>query len=185
VPDVRVRLKPHPLLLSAIVLLAAAGCSTGEPKPTTLESLPVGESAIVDYVTDGDTLRVRSGERIRLLQIDAPELHGDCYGKAARAALERLAPPGATVTLVRDRALDSTDAYGRRLRYVFARGTNVNLALVSGGAASPYFFRGERGRYARQLLAAVKRARAARRGYWGACPHPRLNVGLGSLSGPA
>ena len=134
---------------------------------------------------DGDTLRTRSGARVRLLQIDAPELHGDCYGREARAALEHLTPPGTTVTLVRDPALDSTDVYGRSLRYVFAHGANVNLALVREGAASPYFFRGERGRYARRLLAAVKSARAARRGYWGACRRARLNVGLGSLSGPS
>ena len=171
--------------MATLLLLAAAGCATGEPKPTTLESLPAGESATVEYVYDGDTLRTTSGARVRLLQIDAPELHGDCYGKAARAALEHLTPPGATVTLVRDRALDSTDIYGRSLRYVFAHGTNVNLALVREGAASPYFFRGARGRYARGLLGAVKSARAARRGYWGACRGARLNVGLGSFTGPA
>ena len=161
------------------------GCGSTGGRVTTLESLPVGQSAVVDYVTDGDTLRTRSGERVRLLQIDAPELHGDCYGNEARAALEHLTPPGVTVTLVRDRALDSSDVYGRSLRYVFVQGTNVNLALVREGAASPYFFRGERGRYARGLLAAARSARAARRGYWGACRHPRLNVGLGSLTGPA
>ena len=85
---------------------------------------------------------------MRLVQIDAPELHGDCFGKAALAALRRLAPEGAHITLVRDPALDAADTYGRVLRYVFVAGTNVNLALVREGAASPYFFRDARGRYA-------------------------------------
>jgi micrococcal nuclease len=180
-----VRPKPHLLISLAIAPLVLAGCGGGPASPTTLQSIAVGESATVDYVNDGNTLRTTSGERIRLLQIDAPELHGDCYGKAALAALKRLAPPGTRVTLLRDRALDSTDRYGRRLRYVFVDGSNVNLALVREGAASPYFYRGDRGRYALELLTAVDAARAAGRGYWGACPGAKLNVGLGSLTGPA
>ena len=107
-------------------------------------------------MSDGDTLRTTSGKKVRLLQIDAPELHGDCFGKAALSALRQLTPKGTPVTLVRDPALDQTDRYGRLLRYVIVHGTNVNVALVRGGAASPYFFRNERGRYADELLAAVE-----------------------------
>ena len=169
-----------------MLALAAAGCS--EPESTsapTAVALPAGESATVSYVNDGDTLRTTSGRRVRLLQIDAPELHGDCFGKAALAILRRLAPKGARVTLVRDSALDATDRYGRQLRYVFVAGMNVNVALVREGAASPYFFRNERGRYARTLLDAVNEARAAHRGYWGACPRAELNTGRGSITGPA
>ncbi len=136
-------------------------------------------------MNDGDTLRLRDGRRVRLLQVDAPELHGDCFGRAALSALRRLAPAGATVTLMRDRALDARDAYGRILRYVLVGGRNVNVALVREGAASPYFFRKRRGRLARKLLDAVDEARAASRGYWGACPDARLNTGLGSLTGEA
>lgn len=136
------------------------------------------------YVNDGDTLRTASGRRVRLVQIDAPELHGDCYGKAALVALRRLAPPGTKITLVRDPALDEGDRYGRLLRYVFVSGTNVNLALVREGAATPYFFHKDRGRYAGELLAAVADARAKRRGLWAACPRARLNTGIGSITGP-
>jgi len=136
-------------------------------------------------VNDGDTLRTTSGRKVRLLQIDAPELHGDCFGKEALAALRRLAPQGARVTLVRDSALDATDRYGRQLRYVFVSGKNVNVALVRQGAASPYFSRNGRGRYGRDLLDAVAEARAARRGYWGSCPRAKLDTGVGSITGPA
>ncbi len=142
------------------------------------------DSATVAVVNDGDTLRTTSGRRIRLVQIDAPELHGDCFGKAALAALRILTPPGTRITLERDPGLDATDRYGRQLRYVFVDGTNVNVALVRRGAASPYFFRGDRGRYARDLLQAVDEARAGRRGYWGACPAARLETERGSITGP-
>ena len=139
----------------------------------------------MEFVNDGDTLRTTDGRRVRLVQIDAPELHGDCYGKAALVALRRLAPAGTRVTLVRDPALDAKDRYGRQLRYVIVAGANVNLALVRAGAASPYFFRNERGRYAAALLTAVDDARAGRRGYWGVCPKAELNTGLGSITGPS
>jgi micrococcal nuclease len=189
----RVRLQPEPLVpIAASFALLTAGCGAGatsSPAPTTTTtpataSLPT-ELATVAYVNDGDTLTLKSGARVRLVQIDAPELYDDCYGKAARAALRRLVPNGTRVSLIRDPALDATDRYGRRLRYVLARGLNVNAALVEQGAASPYFFRGERGVYANALIDAVRDARDAGRGYWGACPGAKLNTGIGSITGPA
>ena len=170
----------------AALTLGAAGCGAPDGGPEATEpSTPPGESATVSRVSDGDTLRTTAGRRIRLVQIDAPELHGDCYGKAALAALRKLTPAGARITLVRDPALDATDRYGRQLRYVFVAGTNVNVALVRQGAASPYFFRGDRGRFAGDLLDALDDARSAKRGYWDACPGARLSTGLGSITGPA
>jgi micrococcal nuclease len=136
-------------------------------------------------VNDGDTLTLTGGEKVRLLQIDAPELTTDCYGRGALRALEELTPPGTRVRLVPDPALDDRDRYGRLLRYVLVGDFDVNVALVSRGAASPYFFRNERGRHADQLLTAVDGARRDHRGFWGACPAARLNTGLGSLTGPA
>ena len=48
---------------------------------------------LVTSVADGDTLTVAGGKRVRLVQIDTPELgSGECYSRAARRALERLAP---------------------------------------------------------------------------------------------
>ena len=60
----------------------------------------------------------------------------------------------------------------------------MNLELVKLGAASPYFFRNERGSYARELLDAAKSARSAHEGFWGVCPRAELNPGLGSVTGP-
>ena len=183
-----VRLQPHPLLTAvpAVFAVVAAGCgqSGSETGPKQTVSLP-SEHATVAYVNDGDTLTLTGGAKVRLVQIDTPELYEDCYGKAARMALRRLVPNGSRVALARDPALDAADRYGRRLRYVVVRGTNVNVALVRQGAASPYFFHGERGRYAAALLDAVHEAQAAKRGYWGACREARLNAGLGSITGPA
>ena len=172
------------VVVVVVLGMLVAGCSSEGSDPPQVLELPRGEAAVVEYVNDGDTLRTSDGRRVRLVQIDAPELHGDCFGKAALSALRRLAPPGSHISLVRDPALDAKDRYGRLLRYVFVGERNVNLALVREGAASPYFFRKQRGRYAGALLDAVDAARVARRGYWGACPDARLKTGLGSVTGP-
>lgn len=144
---------------------------------------------VVGSVVDGDTLTLATGVRVRLLQIDSPELgSGECYSRAARSALVQLAPVGARIALEADPALDRVDRYGRILRYVSRDGVHVNLELVRRGAAAPYFYRGERGTFASRLLAAAVEARAAKRGLWGARPRTRLDptrqVATGSC-GPA
>jgi micrococcal nuclease len=155
----------------------------------TVETFEVDELAEVGRVSDGDTLTLTDGRRVRLLQIDAPET-GECFASAATAALTRLTPRREEVMLWRDAALDDRDVHGRLLRYIHDRaepgpGATVNLKLVELGAAVPYFFRGERGAYADELLAAAIDARNGRRGLWGACPGARLDPNRGSLTGPA
>ena len=55
------------------------------------------------------------------------------------------------------------------MRYVFKGRKNVNLLLVQRGAASVWYYQGDRGRYADELLRAAERAQASGRGAWGAC----------------
>ena len=143
---------------------------------------------VVARVADGDTLTLTNGSRVRLLQIDSPEVgQGECYAQAARAALLRLAPVGSRVTLEVDPALDRVDRYGRLLRYVRRGPVNVNVELVRRGAAAPYFYGGDRGRYASRLLVAAASARAQHRGLWGASPgttlDPYRQVDTGSCGG--
>lgn len=134
------------------------------------------EVGVVATVYDGDTLRLNDGRRVRLLQIDTPELgSGECYSRAARTALLGLAPLGARVTLEVDPALDRIDRYGRLLRYIKRDGVNVNVELVRRGAAAPYFYGGDEGRYARALMHAAQRAKSAKRGLWKACPSTALD----------
>ncbi|MGL6280436.1 MAG: thermonuclease family protein [Gaiella sp.] len=169
--------------LAALLLLAAAGCT--RPADDAGGEIPNGGArAVVEWVIDGDSLRLTDGREVRLVQIDAPEVSSDCFERDAARTLIELAK-GERVWLERDQALDDVDTYGRLLRYVFVDGSNVNLALVANGAAAPYFFRGQRGRYAGALLAAAREARARDAGLWGACPLARLEPGRGSVTGPA
>jgi endonuclease YncB( thermonuclease family) len=163
---------------------AASGAST--PSPTTAEQPPPPKkhrhrrhhrraSVGLERVVDGDTIVISTGAYVRLLQIDTPELSSnECYSSTARTALERLLPVGAVLQLRADPALDRTDRYGRLLRYVFRGGRNVNLAMVRRGAAAPYFYNGDEGRYAARIYALAVAAKNAHRGLWGACRATQL-----------
>jgi micrococcal nuclease len=129
-----------------------------------------GRSATVAYVIDGDTIALTGGPHVRLLQIDTPEVgSGECYSRRAAKDLRRLLPGGSSVGLETDPPLDTVDRYGRLLRYVFHGGVNINLALVTQGDATVWFYGHRRGRYAARLLEAARRARTEKRGIWGAC----------------
>ena len=152
------------------VLLAVAGLAFVAGQ-AAIEARPGQATGVVASITDGDTLRLTNGLRVRLLQIDTPELgSGECYSRAARTALLLRAPVGSRVVLEADPRLDRVDRYGRLLRYVHRGSMNVNVALVRAGAAAPYFYGGDRGRYATRFLGEARRAKSARRGLWGACP---------------
>lgn len=151
------------VLALAVGLASIVGCTASTP------AAPTG-TARVERVADGDTVVLRGGSRVRLVQVDAPELgQGECYGAASRRVLGRLVQVGARVELEADPGLDQLDRYGRLLRYVHMEDENVNVELVRLGAATPYFRHGERGRYADLLNDANKNARDARRGMWSAC----------------
>jgi endonuclease YncB( thermonuclease family) len=150
------------VLVATLVLAAASFVACGADGASSQRT------ATVWYVVDGDTLRLRDREYVRLVQIDAPEVGKECYAGAAMRELVKLVPRGSRIHLESDSALDDRDRYGRLLRYVRTM-LNVNIELVRRGAATPYFYDGDRGRYADRLLAAVAAARGARRGMWGAC----------------
>ncbi|HEY6963261.1 MAG TPA: thermonuclease family protein [Gaiellaceae bacterium] len=151
--------------LLALLPLAAPSGSASVTRATT---------ARVTWITDGDTIKVNGGVRVRLVQIDTPEVYfgTECYGPEASTVTKRLLPIGTTVRLLPEPATDSVDRYGRLLRYVvrIRDGVDVNVRLVALGAAAPYFYAGRRGRYADLLERLARTARAEKRGLWGKCP---------------
>lgn len=125
-------------------------------------------------VNDGDTLTVSKGEKIRLLQIDTPEISpAECYGTEAHKALITLIGKS-SITLESDSVSDDKDQFGRKLRYVKVGKVNLNLKLVEIGAATPYFYKGQRGKYSTQLLQAAQDAKTKKIGLWKICPNTKL-----------
>jgi micrococcal nuclease len=101
--------------------------------------LAVGTGEI-RYVTDGDTFRLTSGERIRIANIDAPETHrkqAKCSlevtrGIAATKILRRLIE-GRTVHFVR-----VGRSYNRTVANVTVDGSDLGRSLIAVGAARPW-----------------------------------------------
>ena len=155
--------------MTRLLAVVAAAAALAAPAAASRDDI-----VRIGHVTDGDTVTLVSGARVRLVQIDTPEVFSgtECFGRAASNALKRMLPPGTEVRLVADPALDKVDRYDRLLRYVVrvCDGMNVNIALVREGIAAPYFFHGDRGRYANLLTKLALRARAEHLGLWGACP---------------
>jgi micrococcal nuclease len=147
-----------------------------------------GQLARIEYVIDGDTMVLTSGLRVRLVQIDTPEVYNvpECYGAQASTITKRLLPPGTGVRLYREPKTDAVDRYGRLLRYVFRvrDRLNINLQLVRLGAAAPYFYDYRRGRYAGLLVRLARRARARRIGLWSRCLGTPWDPDHGVSTGP-
>ena len=97
-------------------------------------------SGEVSEVTDGDTIVLKSGEKIRYLLVNAPEItngHNDCFGKEA-ADFNRAQVLGAQVTLKYDES-GCKDRFGRLLAYVSVGGSEINTELVKRGFACVLF----------------------------------------------
>lgn len=101
-------------------------------KETTLSN---PDEAIVLRVIDGDTFVLESGEKVRLIGINSPEV-GYCYANDATEYLKSLIL-GKKVYLEKD--VSETDRYDRLLRYVYVDAANndasENLNDATAGSA--------------------------------------------------
>ena len=131
----------------------ACGCKVN------LSSFSLLEEARVVRVIDGDTFVIDSGERVRLIGINAPERGHRCY-EEAKEELEKLVL-GKKVML--EKGKRDRDVYGRLLRYVFVNNTFVNYELVRRGYATPYFIEKDE-KYRDSILLAEKVARSKKAG---------------------
>ena len=156
-------------LLCVLTLLFVLPSCQDDAPPVDANGLPAGVDATVGRIVDGDTLRTTDEERIRLLNIDTPEITDDeCWSSEATDALTELVPPGTAIRLVYDK--DVYDRYGRMLAHIYRRsdGVWVNLALIEEGAARPYVLRPNDTWYP-PIEDAADVARRNGVGLWGAC----------------
>lgn len=122
----------------------------------------------VSKVFDGDTFRTTTGEKVRLLGINTPEVAHDQqaaqpYGNEAKRRLVSLIA-GKSVQLRTDK--EKKDKYGRTLAQVYLRnGGWINRQLVSEGLAHVYTFVPNT-YWAKALLTTEQRARNEMAGIW-------------------
>jgi micrococcal nuclease len=126
------------------------------------------QSGVVAEVIDGDTIELDSGERIRYLLVDTPEISGDveCFGPEARDFNIDLVL-GKKVDLYYD--LECEDRYGRLLAYVRVDGREVNSLLVERGYACVLYIPPSGEDRVEEFEALQDSAEAANRGMWGVC----------------
>lgn len=113
---------------------------------------------------DGDTVIIK-GEHIRVLQVNTPET-GNCYSAQAKIFTQKFLDTKGQLKVTTDKNLDSTDVYGRSLRYVFKGKANLSIELVKQGYAKPLFFNQMRGKYADLIEKYARQAKAKRLGLW-------------------
>jgi micrococcal nuclease len=150
-------------VLAAAALQAIPGSCRGVSPPS---------SGKVVFVCDGDTIILESGERIRYLGIDAPEVahervKADCFGESARRLNSDLVLHQ-QVALLYD--LEVIDLHGRFLAYVILPdGRCANLEMLRAGGGCVY--RTTRDfRRLEEFLLVQREALHKRRGAWGECP---------------
>jgi len=138
-----------------VLLLAAtlAGCPPAS----------VATSDRVSRIIDGDTVVLASGDHVRYIGIDTPEMNPlQPFAREATEANRQLVE-GKTVRLEKD--ISETDRYDRLLRYVWVDSTMVNLELVRRGLAEAKAYPPDV-RHQALLEAAEAEAKLAGRGMW-------------------
>ena len=88
-----------------------------------------GTTTKVKKVIDGDTFETETGEKVRLIGINAPEIL-DIFGNEAKQYLSDLIE-NKTVDLQTDNFSNDRDRYQRLLRYVIYDGVDINNKMVS------------------------------------------------------
>lgn len=133
------------IILFSLVLILIIGCTpeqkigetkTPESKVIEKQKEPAEQTLIVTRVIDGDTFVLNTGEKVRLICINTPEI-GEEYADEATNYLKSLVL-NKEVELVKD--VSETDMYDRLLRYVYVNGVFVNGKLIEKGHARVYRF---------------------------------------------
>lgn len=171
-----------------IPVLVFTSCSNGKfyPEQQSKFSIPFGRSynysdILVTRAVDGDTLKLESGERVRLIGIDTPEIHeSDKLYRDSRRTQQDVATIKAmgmrayqfTRSLVEGKRVslefdvEKHDVYDRLLAYVYLKdGTFVNAEIVKQGYASLMTYP-PNVKYADLFVKLYQEARENKRGLW-------------------
>ncbi len=178
------------IMAGVIMALGAASCddSIGTIQNTQnwKASVPLGQSQnysdiLVTRAVDGDTLVLETGERVRLIGIDTPEMHESSKldrdgnrSKTDKSAIQALGRrsyeftrqlvEGKRVSLEFD--IERRDRYDRLLAYAYLQdGTFINAEIVKQGYASLMTYP-PNVKYAETFRKLHQEAQENRRGLW-------------------
>jgi endonuclease YncB( thermonuclease family) len=101
-------------------------------------SIEVLDNFTLKRVIDGDTIELQSGEKVRYIGIDAPEIgNNECLAFESMQRNKEMLNRG-ELKLIKDPSV-SSDKYGRLLRYVYVGDTFINSEIIKEGLAEPFF----------------------------------------------
>jgi micrococcal nuclease len=157
------------LILSAIGLAIFLSQKFGTQVVKTLPSstgINLSTENTVIRVIDGDSVILSTGEKIRYIGIDTPEIeNGECYGTEAAKVNSDLVL-GKDVKLVKDTS--ETDKYGRLLRYVYVGDILINDYLVKNGFAKVMTVPPDT-EFEDEFVSSETNAKTNLLGFWGKC----------------
>ncbi len=123
-------------LFLVLVLTAAASACTPEPAPAPQAAVTLVSDRACRAI-DGDTIDC-GAVRVRLVNVDTPELQGQCAAEIAQAerardfTAARLAAGPVTIKPDNKRP---RDRYGRALAWVLVEGRDIGEDLIAAGLA--------------------------------------------------
>lgn len=135
-------------LVSGAFFVFAAWLNPTQALPPSCQNLNVqGESATVEFVFDGDTVRLSDDTRVRLIGLDTPEIFWrnadrdpEPYAIEAREVLIQLVEDHDAVFVFVD-DVRPEDRFGRRLAHMFTSdGVPVAALLMAEGLATRMIF---------------------------------------------
>ncbi len=145
----------------AACLSALPSCQLGSERcgPST---------GVVARVLDGDTIELETGERVRYLLIDTPEVSGgvECFGLEAKDLNTDLVL-GKTVSLRYE--AECTDKFDRLLAFVSLDGREINTLLLERGYACVLFIPPNGSERLDEFNQLESAAKAQDKGLWGNC----------------
>jgi len=103
---------------------------------TIISIVCFGQTIKVTRIIDGDTFETETGDKVRLIGINAPEI-SDVFGEEAKRHLAELIE-GKTIEIRTDNISKDRDRYNRLLRYVILNGTDINQLMIADGFAFAY-----------------------------------------------
>lgn len=137
------------------------------------------QTQVVNYVIDGDTIKIPTGEKVRYIGINTPETD-ECFGSQATKQNKKLVENN-NVILVKDTS--ETDKYNRLLRYVYVENCDqivdssfcesnntlfVNKYLIQMGFATLMQIKPDT-RYYNEFKELETKAKESNLGLWGYC----------------
>lgn len=144
-----------------------------KPSPVSVStSTPSATFAKVTRVIDGDTIVIDSGQKVRYIGMNTPEVEiSECFATEASEINKNLVL-GNEIKLVKD--ISETDKYGRLLRYVYVKDENnvgdlfVNDELVKNGSARVETVKPDL-KYESEFVTSEKFAKVNHLGLWEKC----------------